>query len=327
MSSGTDRRLRNRPARFRLRPIFLRENFSGVSSHSFCKAGSPCLFIRGPPPGVAAPAGLPVGLGADLAPRLAGNRRLATVLALAKQLGPLSLFLSVAQPVLPALRGPVPSLFVLPARFPRGFGVLGPGGRRSLPVTFGLRLGRFLPGAFGLLPECPCLKAPKPLGANHSRCPPAVWQVVTHPYQPHGGHNPEKVATHNVAGPVHTQVHPRRAHSQDQHREHRLASRGEIGVEIGNSSASTIKRPPKSMANREWPLGKLRLLGAEPVRKYSGRARPITSLSKIPTPIGIPLRVTTSASAHRRVTNKATTVSTIKTLEPVFPIWLKQVMR
>ena len=46
--------------------------------------------------------------GAGLAPRLAGNRRLATVLALAKQLGPLSLFLSVAPPVLPALRGPWP---------------------------------------------------------------------------------------------------------------------------------------------------------------------------------------------------------------------------
>ena len=92
--------------------------------------------------------------GAGLAPRLAGNRRLATVLALAKQLGPLSLFLSVAPPVLPALRGPVPGLFVLPGRFPRGFGVLGPGGRRSLPVTFGFRLGKFLLGAFGLLGSC-----------------------------------------------------------------------------------------------------------------------------------------------------------------------------
>ena len=101
-------------------------------------------LARGPPPGTAVPAGLPVGLGAGLAPRLAGNRRLATVLALAKQLGPLSLFLSVAPPVLPALRGPVPGLFALPGRFPRGFGVLGPGGRRSLPVTFGFRLGEFL---------------------------------------------------------------------------------------------------------------------------------------------------------------------------------------
>ena len=104
--------------------------------------------------GIAVPAGLPVGLGAGLAPRLAGNRRLATVLALAKQLGPLSLFLSVAPPLLPALRGPVPGLFVLPARFPRSFGVLGPDGRRSLPVTLGFRLGKFLLAAFGLLGSC-----------------------------------------------------------------------------------------------------------------------------------------------------------------------------
>ena len=112
------------------------------------------LSGRGPPLGIAAPAGLPVGLGASEASRFAGNRRLATFLALAKLLGPLSLFLSVAPPVLHALRSPVPGLFVLPARFPRGFWVLGPGGRRSLPVTFGLRLGKFLPGAFGLLGSC-----------------------------------------------------------------------------------------------------------------------------------------------------------------------------
>ena len=95
-----------------------------------------------------------MGLGAAEAARLARYGRLATFLALAKQLGPLPLFLSVAPPVLPALRGPVPGLFVLPARFPRGFGVLGPGGRRSLPVTFGFRFGKFLPGAFGLLGSC-----------------------------------------------------------------------------------------------------------------------------------------------------------------------------
>ena len=70
------------------------------------------LFSRESPLGIAAPGGLPVGLGAGLAPRLAGNRRLATVLALAKQPGSLSLFLSVAPPVLPALRGPVPGPFV-----------------------------------------------------------------------------------------------------------------------------------------------------------------------------------------------------------------------
>ena len=58
-----------------------------------------------------APGGLPVGLGAGFAPRLAGNRW-RTVLALAKQLGLLSLFLSVAPPVFPALRGPVPGPFV-----------------------------------------------------------------------------------------------------------------------------------------------------------------------------------------------------------------------
>ena len=106
------------------------------------------------PLGIAAPGGLPVGLCAGGAPRLAGNHWLATVLALAKLLGPLSLFLSVAPPVLPALRGSVPGLFVLPARFPRGFGVLGPGSRRFLPLTSGLRLGKFLPGVFGLLGPC-----------------------------------------------------------------------------------------------------------------------------------------------------------------------------
>ena len=41
-----------------------------------------------------------------------------------------------------------------PARFPRGFWVLGPGGRRSFPVTFAVRLGKFLLGAFGLLGSC-----------------------------------------------------------------------------------------------------------------------------------------------------------------------------
>ena len=79
---------------------------------------------------------------------------LGAVPALAEFLGPLPMFLCELLLVLPALRGPVPGLVVLPASFPRGFRVLGFGGRRSLPVIFGLRLREFLPGACGLLGSC-----------------------------------------------------------------------------------------------------------------------------------------------------------------------------
>jgi hypothetical protein len=79
---------------------------------------------------------------------------LGAVPAPAEFLGLLPLFLCELPLVLPALRGPVPGLVVLPASFPRGFRVLGFGGRRSLPVTFGLRLREFLPGACGLLGSC-----------------------------------------------------------------------------------------------------------------------------------------------------------------------------
>ena len=68
-----------------------------------------------PPPGVAAPAGLPVVLSARGAARLAEDRGLAAVPALAEFPGLLPLFLGEAPVVLHALRGLVPSLFVFPA--------------------------------------------------------------------------------------------------------------------------------------------------------------------------------------------------------------------
>ena len=94
---------------------------SGVSSHLLCKAGSPCLFIRGPPLGIAAHAGLPVLLGAGLAPRLAGNRRLAAVPALAEFPGSMQALLGIEPLVLHALRGLVSLPVVLDLILPLGF--------------------------------------------------------------------------------------------------------------------------------------------------------------------------------------------------------------
>ena len=66
-------------------------------------------------------------------------------------LGSLTLFLLMEGLVFLPFGMLASDLLVLPARCPRGLGVLGPGGRRSLPVTSGFRLGKFLPGVFGLL--------------------------------------------------------------------------------------------------------------------------------------------------------------------------------
>ena len=54
-----------------------------------------------------------------------------------------------------------------------------------------------------------------------------------------------------------------------------------------NSPTSTIKSPPKTIAKREWPLGKLNVLGAEPaIKKSSGRARPTASFNRNPAKTG-----------------------------------------
>ena len=115
---------------------------SGVSFHLLCKAGSPCLFIRGPPLGIAAHAGLPVLLGAGLAPRLAGNRRLAAVPALAEFPGSMQALLGIEPLVLHALRG----LVSLPVVLPAGHLSFLFGGRYLLRRFAGSRFSQLLPG-------------------------------------------------------------------------------------------------------------------------------------------------------------------------------------
>ena len=104
------------------------------------RLGWPCLFGRGPSVGVAAPAGLPVGLGALGAPGLAQDGGLAAVPAYAEFLGLLPLFLGVVPVILLALWSLGPALVVRPPFLLAGFhlfwGRLDP--RPRLP---GLRCG------------------------------------------------------------------------------------------------------------------------------------------------------------------------------------------
>ena len=80
-----------------------------------------CLLGQSPPHGVAAPAGLPVLLGAGLTLRLAGNRRLAAVPALAEFPGSMQALLGIEPLVLHALRGLVSLPVVLDLILPLGF--------------------------------------------------------------------------------------------------------------------------------------------------------------------------------------------------------------
>ena len=75
------------------------------------------FFSLGPPLGVAVPAGLPVGLCAGRAARLACDGRCGAVPAFAELLGLPTLFLSKALLVFHALRGLSPGLLVLLALF------------------------------------------------------------------------------------------------------------------------------------------------------------------------------------------------------------------
>ena len=68
-----------------------------------------------PPPGIAAPAGLPVALNTCGAAGLVQDGRAAAVPALSEFFGFLPAFLGKAPVVLPSLRGLAPGLFVLPA--------------------------------------------------------------------------------------------------------------------------------------------------------------------------------------------------------------------
>ena len=103
-----------------------------------------CPFGQSPPLGVAAPTGLPVGLSVGFAPRLAGNRRLAAVPALAEFPGSLQAFLCIEPLVLYALWTLVPDLFVLPAVFVcvaslgRGCFLMGAAAVRLLDAAFRL---------------------------------------------------------------------------------------------------------------------------------------------------------------------------------------------
>ena len=91
-----------------------------------------CLLGHGPPPGVAAAAGLPVGLGAAEAARLAQYGRLAAVPALAEFPGSLRAFLCIEPLVLYALWTLVPG---------RGCFLMGAGcrcaGGRGVPASGG----------------------------------------------------------------------------------------------------------------------------------------------------------------------------------------------
>lgn len=73
------------------------------------------------------------------------------------------------------------------------------------------------------------------------------------------------------------------------------------GVDFTNSPISIIKSPPKTIAKREWPLGKLIELGSEPAIRYSGLARPTTSFNSRPAKMGAPLISIISASTRRRL--------------------------
>ena len=119
--------------------------------------GSRSFIHRGPSVGVATPAGLPVGLGAGGASRLAKGGRFAAVPAPAEFLGPLSLFLGKLPLVLPALRGLSLGLFVFPAALAcvaslgRGCFLMGAAAVRLLDAGFRLLRtagpdGRVFPG-------------------------------------------------------------------------------------------------------------------------------------------------------------------------------------
>ena len=98
----------------RLPPVTLGDQQPGVL---FLRQTS---YGRGPPLGVAAPAGLPVILGAGLAAGLARDRLLAAVPALAEHLGPLASLLRHSSLCFPPLWVLPSEAFVLPSLLGRG---------------------------------------------------------------------------------------------------------------------------------------------------------------------------------------------------------------
>ena len=106
---------------YRRHPWSLESKVSRRDTSGKTCLGSRSFIHRGPSVGVAASAGLPVLLGAGLAPRLAGNRRLAAVPALAEFPGSMQALLGIEPLVLHALRGLVSLPVVLDLILPLGF--------------------------------------------------------------------------------------------------------------------------------------------------------------------------------------------------------------
>ena len=121
--------------------------------------------------GLAAPAGLPVFLGAGEAAGLAGYSRVAAAFAKAQQFGLSASFLLVALVVLPALRGLVSLPVVLESFLPAGLD-LGWVWLSAVPRLSGCAGGRaFRVVAFG--PSCPCLSGSDYLPPAYAECYPA----------------------------------------------------------------------------------------------------------------------------------------------------------